>query len=393
MRLALVVNNFPKLSETFVYNRVQKLLERGYFIDVYTSSKNNDSEIISDIRHKNLKVIYSRSFFVVLKIIFCSIFDFLFYKGLMLNYSCGVKEIVRFCYSYSLLRRFSKYDIVHFEFSSLGLQFEKELKFFDGRLNIVASCRGSAELVAPFFSNTRLKSLVVFLNECKAIHCVSYDMKHKLITYGVNSLNYSVIFPAVDLNKMKYKFNSRTSGDVFQLVFVGRMEWIKFPEMALMAILELVKRNRQIVLNIIGDGAELKKLHFISQVLGIKEYVNFLGALSPSEVSEQLRLSHALILTSWSEGISNVVLEAKASGPAVICSDVGGMSEVSTNMRSCLFYKIGNLNELVEKIDILYLDESLREEISIRARHEVEQMNNIEEQLARFDNLYKSVKK
>ncbi len=70
------------------------------------------------------------------------------------------------------------------------------------------------------------------------------------------------------------------------------------------------------------------KLELMAQKLGLSETVKFLGSISQNEVAEWMRKSKCLLLSSKSEGMPNVVVEALASGIPVVATDVGDVSAV-----------------------------------------------------------------
>ncbi len=42
MRIAFLLNEFPKLSETFIVNQIVGLLERGHTVDIFAYQKSDD---------------------------------------------------------------------------------------------------------------------------------------------------------------------------------------------------------------------------------------------------------------------------------------------------------------------------------------------------------------
>jgi glycosyltransferase involved in cell wall biosynthesis len=67
-------------------------------------------------------------------------------------------------------------------------------------------------------------------------------------------------------------------------------------------------------------------------------------------VKEKLVKSHVLLLPSWSEGISNSVLEAKISGVAVVSAKVGGMEEVLKHKQTGYLTELGDIEGIQEGI-------------------------------------------
>lgn len=64
--------------------------------------------------------------------------------------------------------------------------------------------------------------------------------------------------------------------------------------------------------------------------------ISFFGTLSWAEVAEKMKHKHALLLFSNYENLPCVIIEALASGMAIVSSKVGGISEHITNERGLL---------------------------------------------------------
>jgi glycosyltransferase involved in cell wall biosynthesis len=79
---------------------------------------------------------------------------------------------------------------------------------------------------------------------------------------------------------------------------------------------------------LIGDGPERENLERLAGKLGIADQVRFLGRLPPAEVSKWMNRADCLCLPSRSEGMPNVVLEARACGCPVVATPAGACQEL-----------------------------------------------------------------
>lgn len=55
MRIAFVVNTFPKRSETFILNQVTGLLDLGHDVQIFYHSKEKERKVRKDFQKYNLK--------------------------------------------------------------------------------------------------------------------------------------------------------------------------------------------------------------------------------------------------------------------------------------------------------------------------------------------------
>lgn len=114
------------------------------------------------------------------------------------------------------------------------------------------------------------------------------------------------------------------AADVFAFFFVGRLTPIKDLGTLLDAFAalppELSRRSR---LYLVGEGTERGKLEAGRDALGLGDRVVFLGARN--DVSEVLLAADAFVMSSISEGLPLVLLEAMAAGVPCVATAVGGI--------------------------------------------------------------------
>jgi glycosyltransferase involved in cell wall biosynthesis len=80
---------------------------------------------------------------------------------------------------------------------------------------------------------------------------------------------------------------------------------------------------------IIGSGPMKVKLERLAGRLGIADRVHFLGNRPHEEVARWMNVADVLCLASHSEGMPNVVLEARASGLPVVTTPAGAIPELA----------------------------------------------------------------
>lgn len=112
-----------------------------------------------------------------------------------------------------------------------------------------------------------------------------------------------------------------TNAGPLRVLMIGSLSREKDPEMALQAIASLPHS----VLRFVGDGPLAGELAEKAVEIGVAERVEFSG--SALDVKPHLRWAHVLVLTSRTEGLPGVVLEAGATGVPCVAVDVGGVSE------------------------------------------------------------------
>ena len=117
--------------------------------------------------------------------------------------------------------------------------------------------------------------------------------------------------------------------DVPVILFVGRIQPLKGPDVAVRALAELQRPDA--LLLIVGgssgvDGdAELDRLRVLIDQLGVGRQVRFVPPQPHHILSTYYRASDVVIVPSRSESFGLVALEASACGIPVVASAVGGL--------------------------------------------------------------------
>jgi len=99
---------------------------------------------------------------------------------------------------------------------------------------------------------------------------------------------------------------------------------------------------------LIGEGPERKRLGALARELGISDRVHFLGRKSREEVALWMNRADVLCLSSRSEGMPNVILEARASGLPVVTTPAGAIPELPLDKEHFLVVKSCSPEALAE---------------------------------------------
>ncbi|MCH5258178.1 MAG: glycosyltransferase [Lachnospiraceae bacterium] len=167
-----------------------------------------------------------------------------------------------------------------------------------------------------------------------------------------------------------------------RIVAVGRLDANKNHEMMIRAFAALKDKYPEYTLTIYGEGELRPFLEDLANRLGVSERV-FLPGVIP-DVAVRIERAALFLLTSYSEGVSNALIEALASGLPVISTDVpsGGTVELITDGVNGLIIPAGDLPALEESMDKLlgdsaYADSLGREAAKIQKRLAPERVNHL----------------
>ena len=121
------------------------------------------------------------------------------------------------------------------------------------------------------------------------------------------------------VNSIKEKL--KIKDDSFNIVFVGRLAKEKNVDLLLSAQKEIIKKNKNINLIIIGDGPDMEEYKETSKKLGIDKNTFFTGKVPWEEVPLYYRIADVFATASTTETQGLTVIEAMAASVAPICID------------------------------------------------------------------------
>ncbi len=137
-----------------------------------------------------------------------------------------------------------------------------------------------------------------------------------------------------------------------------------------------------------GTLNELKDL-VISQ--GLENKIKFLGFRD--DIPEILLAMDGYICASHTEGFSNAILEAMASGLPIVATDVGGNSEIIKNKKNGLLIKSKDKNAITRTMIKIMEDSQLSQKLSKDALKTVNEKYNTKKMVKSYINVYKKALK
>ncbi len=154
----------------------------------------------------------------------------------------------------------------------------------------------------------------------------SYGMKKncvRVIPNGISETDFQA--KNDDYFREKYGLGGRPF-----ILFVGRLNLIKGPDLLLKAFCEIKNRFQDIDLVFVGpDGGMLAELKNVVKDENVEGRVHFLGYLGGVDKSHAYHAARFLAIPSRHEAMSIVVLEAGVSGVPVLLTDRCGFDQVA----------------------------------------------------------------
>ena len=134
------------------------------------------------------------------------------------------------------------------------------------------------------------------------------------------------------------------------LLSVGRLHWVKDYRFLIQACAALRDQGLDFMCWIVGEGPERRALESQIAALGLQERVYLIGHVSRTELQGYYRYADLVVMTSKSEGIPVVLMEAMAHEKLVLAPAITGIPELVEHQRTGFLYQSGSLPDFVSAV-------------------------------------------
>ena len=240
-----------------------------------------------------------------------------------------------------------RYDLVHAHY------------WLSGQVGAVAAERWGVPLVQSMHTLGKVKNLALASGDCaepavrirgedevvaaadRLVANTADEARQLIELYGASPGRVETVSPGVDLSLFRPAPSVATvrdrlglPRDAVVLVFAGRIQPLKAPDVVLRAAAALLRRSpalagRLAVVFVGGpSGSEVGapgRLAGLAGSLGVADRVRFEPPCSQRELADWYRAATLVLVPSHSESFGLVALEAQACGTPVVAAAVGGL--------------------------------------------------------------------
>jgi len=121
----------------------------------------------------------------------------------------------------------------------------------------------------------------------------------------------------------------------------------------------------------------------------ISPFIKLLG--KKSDVESLINIMDICVLSTFTEGISNSILEYMAMGKPVIATDGGGTNEIIESGKTGFLVNVSDATDLSNKIQLLLNNESMRLNMGENGKKRIEEYFTIEKMKDNYISLYHSI--
>ena len=243
------------------------------------------------------------------------------------------------------------------------------------KMKLVTTAHGWVSMKKRCEQYARLEKRV--LRYYDAVLAVSDDIYDECQRWGVSKDRCYLVRNAIDVDDFRRDADPVTARSRFPFTArgfligaMGRLAEEKGFDLLIKAVAQLIRRGHDISLWIAGEGDQRESLSRLIWALGVQDRVQLVGHISqPKAFFEALDL---FVLSSYREGLPNVVLEAMAMEVPVVSTRVAGVPSLIRDGESGILVPIGSEKALHDAMAALIEDAPLRTMLSASARATLE---------------------
>jgi colanic acid/amylovoran biosynthesis glycosyltransferase len=403
LKIAVVVEQFPALSETFILRQVTGLVDAGHEVDIFSNRRPDGHLVHEQVREYRLerRVHYVHTARTARSALLRD-------AGLLAQLSARRPDALRLLQREgsapyggrrSLLRRLrvllprDRYDVVHCHFGNIGLAYRFAAAYW--RVPLVVSFHGFDFSRDPQRYGPRLYDPLFPVADAVTVN--SEYARERLEELGcppsaLRILHYGVQRPAVPPRTHRAR---GTADDPARLLTVARLVEKKGVEYAIRAVATVGATVPGVRYDIIGDGPLRPELEALARSLGVADRIVFRGPQEQRAVQAALAEADLFILPSVTaasgdqEGTPNVLMEASSYGVPVVSTLHSGIPEVVRDGETGFLVPERDVPALADRIAFLAGDPELRTTMGRAGRRYMEQCFDVQVVTAQLEELYR----
>lgn len=207
--------------------------------------------------------------------------------------------------------------------------------------------------------------------------------REKLIEDGISKEKIEAIHNFINIEE----YNIEKKDEGYGLYF-GRLS----KEKGILNLMEAIKNLKDGVLYIAGEGPEKENIIKFINENKLQERVRLLGFLDSCKIKQYVANSRFVVVPSiWYENCPYSILETLAIGKPIIGSKIAGIPELIDDNMSGLLYEYNNVEKLTEKMNILYENQSLANQLGENAKKIAQQKYSKEKYYNKINDIYNKV--
>lgn len=227
---------------------------------------------------------------------------------------------------------------------------------------------------------------VIVANSNAGLHAYKVPVKKSKVIY--NGYNFERNYQIKSKEVIRNKYKIETDYVVGMIASFSQFKDYKTYYEAASIILQT--RNDVTFLSVGKDTDSLESVNLADSYF-LKNHLRLLG--KKSDIESIINMIDIGVLATFTEGISNSVLEFMAQQKPVVATLCEGTTEIIENGRAGFLVKTSDANEMAEKIQILLSDNRLRKQMGESAKSKIQDSFTLEQMTNNYITLYRRIVK
>ncbi|MGE0267929.1 MAG: glycosyltransferase family 4 protein [Candidatus Omnitrophota bacterium] len=202
-----------------------------------------------------------------------------------------------------------------------------------------------------------------FLQKADLIGVRGNHSKQHIIGLGIDD---DKVFITPDIHEFSVQKEPAVKVKKYDLIFVGYHTQAKRLDILMDVMDQVRKKIPQVKLALIGDGPLRDMAVAKIYMLGLNDHVEQIGFVE--SIDPYLEQSKIFIMTSQTEGLPTVLLEAMAFGLPFIVPDVGDITDLAVDGYNALVVKPLDVGQFSEACIKLLTDQALYDRLAENSR-------------------------
>ncbi len=251
------------------------------------------------------------------------------------------------------------------------------------------------DLVGKIYTQTIGRILFLLSDQIITLHQkIVKDTKRlsfgkKKILIIPNGISENFLPNESQVKKLRQKLSI---GDSSVILFVGRLVRVKRIEFLLTVFKMVSNEYKKVKLLIIGDGPAVYEREYKRLARDLGSSVMFLGRVAHQDLPNYLDLANIVVLTSRSEGLPRILIEAGQCRKPIVSSNIGGVEDIVDNGRTGFLVSKDDLKGHVEPLVNILKDPELGRQIGELAFDKISRHFRWPKITQAYENLYKEIK-
>jgi len=182
-----------------------------------------------------------------------------------------------------------------------------------------------------------------------------YNRQYLLAHYpGIDEQKVIVARMGVDIPPKASAQNSNVAHRPIKILSVGRLHPVKDHAFLVRACAKLAARGLDFECRIVGDGPERRRLQGLIDEYGMADRIKLLGHVVRERIGALYNRADLVVLTSKSEGIPLVLMEAMARGKIVLAPSITGLPELVISGKTGFLYEPESIEDFVQSVLLIH---------------------------------------